>query len=263
MQSLDVDLSPRTGFDGPLNHILALAAIEGFSVVIHVSYLRELLDYLTSSYMPGVVCDIARTHYDCFSFTTETPIEWPLPDVRFIVDSGGNNVSADDLVNYSVAYVQSQFWRWAYTEEDPQSIAKANQWEQKHGLWEGFDILKSFQIEISPDPPGRLELWLKSKGFEVMGAGGRCPFQVIANHIKGDFHLYFRARGRTAALRIYDGRYYGPFLPKDERLLWYSRLESWTDPDAGWIDFGEAHYAIALMLSEAVERLDELRESML
>lgn len=96
-------------------------------------------------------------------------------------------------------------------------------------------------------------------GFEVMQAGGRCPYQIELNHPAG-FYLYFRSRWQAATLAIFDRCCYDDGLPK-EGLLWEGYLQAWQEPDAGWLDAGDAHYAFSALFRDALDVLDELRES--
>lgn len=103
-----------------------------------------------------------------------------------------------------------------------------------------------------------LEEFLKSKGFDIDQMGGNCPFQIHANHCSG-LSVYFRSRGTTASLEVYDEHYsYFSGLPDDEALLWEGEFESWEAYEAGWIDFSEAFYVFYMLWSDAKERVEEL-----
>ena len=142
---LTAELTAGIAFVRNLNYELAGAAMNPTQqLTIRVESLKDLLYCLTSQYMPGEVCDVIRSQYDCFSFTSDNPIEWPLPNVRFVVLRW--DASEDDVEVASIAYCQWNITRWAYREGDESSIRKMLAWQARHGAWEDFDILKSFQI---------------------------------------------------------------------------------------------------------------------
>ena len=46
------------------------------------------------------------------------------------------------------------------------------------------------------------ENYFIEKGFTLLMYGGRCPFQIEANHCAG-FSVYFRARHSAAGIEVY------------------------------------------------------------
>lgn len=103
-----------------------------------------------------------------------------------------------------------------------------------------------------------LEGFLKSKGFDVEMLGGQCPFQIEANHCSG-LSVYFRSRGQTASLEIYNEHYdYFSGLPDDSALVWTGRFQCWEPYMAGYLDFLEAFYVFYQLWSDAKEIVEEL-----
>lgn len=101
------------------------------------------------------------------------------------------------------------------------------------------------------NPENELEQYLQREGFDVMMAGGRCPFQIEANHRSG-ISIYFRSRDTTASLEVYRQHYnYDDDLPEDEEILWQSEYNCWEKYEAGWIDWSEAFYVFYSLWIEA------------
>ena len=95
---------------------------------------------------------------------------------------------------------------------------------------------------------------LQEKGFLIEMAGGNCPFQVEANHRDG-WSIYFRARGTTVDLWVFDVHQEVDSFPDDE-LIWRGGFNSWEWPAAGWITPNEADYILSMLLADAMDYVE-------
>lgn len=95
-----------------------------------------------------------------------------------------------------------------------------------------------------------LETYLESQGFDVNLCGGMCPFQIEANHRSG-ISIYFRSRHTIASLDVYSEHYGFDGLPEDNSIIWSGEFKCWNEPDAGYIDFGEALYVFYSLWNDA------------
>ena len=81
--------------------------------------------------------------------------------------------------------------------------------------------------------------------------GGQCPFQICANHSSG-ISIYFRARGSSVSLEVFDEHYFED-LPDEKDRIWEGKISYYKRFEAGYLSFSEAFYAFYLLWSDAKE----------